>query len=734
MFIRTIRKIAVCSAILLGSLGLVAEASAAGLLTPKDGSKPPLTIQDHRVRVVVEDGYAITTIDQTFRNLHAADFEAVYSFPVPEKGAVSGFTYWIDNKPVSGEVLPKKQARDLYETEKSAGREAAITEQDSYKTFDISVTPVRAGKDVRVRLTYMQPAHIDTGVGRYVYPLEEGGVDDMKLAFWTANDVVEGHFSFDLHLRSAYPVAALRLPKHPQATVSKLSENEWRVHLDNGSAPAPVATTAPAAASPTAALEDTPITAAAPLTGAPGGGAVVEEPETAPKAAPVQAVSTQHRLDTDLVVYWRQAENLPGSVDLVAHKADAGKKGTFMLVLSPGADLKPITEGSDWVFVLDKSGSMKHKLHTLADGVARGLGTLRGVDRFRIVMFDEQATDLTAGYVPATSENITVAVNQVRALQAGGSTNLFAGLKRGLKSLEGDRTTAVLLVTDGVANVGETGKRAFLDLVRKADLRLFTFVMGNSANRPLLDGMTKESGGAAFSISNSDDIVGAVLSATSKVTHEAMHKVSVDIDGVRVSGMTPERIGSLYRGQQLVLFGHYTGSGAATVKLSARISGKPVVYSTGFDFPETATLNPEIDRLWAFAAIEAELEDIDEFGVTDDRKQAVTDLAVANGLVTPYTSMVVVREEIFTAQGIERHNDKRRKVEVAAAKTRAAQPVRTTRVDQQKPMFKTNRPVYRSRGSSGGGGGGSTDLLGLVLMAALGGFALRRYRRKGDVA
>lgn len=715
-----IQAIAVCSAIFIGTLVLAGSASAAGLLTPSDGSEPPLTIQDHQVRVVVEDGYAVTTIEQTFRNPHSTDFEAVYSFPVPEKGAVSGFTYWIDGKPVTGEVLPKKAARALYETEKNAGREAAITEQDSYKTFDISVTPVRAGKDVRVRLTYMQPAHVDTGVGRYVYPLEEGGVDDMKLAFWTANDVVEGHFSFDLLLRSSYPVAALRLPKHPQATVMQVSENEWRVHLDNGAA----TKTAPAA------MEDKPVPATVQPVTQPAG-----EGESAPKPAPGQGVSAQHRLDTDLVVYWRHAENLPGSVDLVAYKPDAGKQGTFMLVLSPGADLKPITEGSDWIFVLDKSGSMKHKLHSLTEGVSRGLGKLRSTDRFRIVMFDQEARALTTGFVPATPENISTAVNDVRAIQAGGSTNLFAGLKLGLKSLEADRTTAVLLVTDGVANVGETGKRAFLDLVRKSDLRLFTFVMGNSANRPLLNGMTKASGGTAISVSNSDDIVGAVLSATSKVTHEAMHKVSVDIDGVRVSDLTPERIGSLYRGQQLVLFGHYDGSGPATVKLNARISGKTVTYTTRFDFPETATLNPEVERLWAFASVEAALEDIGEFGETGDRKQVVTDLAVDYGLVTPYTSMVVVREEVFAAKGIERRNQRRRSVEVAAAGKRATQPVHTTRVDRQQPMFKANRPVYRSGGSSGGGGGGgSTDLLGLVLMAALGGYVLQRRRRKGDAA
>ncbi|MFC1797589.1 VIT domain-containing protein, partial [Pseudomonadota bacterium] len=91
---------------------------------------------------------------------------------------------WIDGQPVTGEVLEQEQARQLYEEEKAAGRDAGITEKNSYRTFETRVSPVRAGQDTRLRLVYLQPAEVDTGIGRYVYPLEEGGVDEEKLAFW----------------------------------------------------------------------------------------------------------------------------------------------------------------------------------------------------------------------------------------------------------------------------------------------------------------------------------------------------------------------------------------------------------------------------------------------------------------------------------------------------------------------------------------------------------------------
>jgi len=143
---------------------------AAGLMIPTGSNLPQLDIREHHVNVVIEDGYAITRIEQVFANSNGTDLEAIYSFPVPEKAAVGEFTYWIDGQPVTGEVLEKEQAREIYEEEKQAGRESALTEQDGYRTFDISVYPVRAGQDVRIRLTYIQPAHVDSSIGRYVYP------------------------------------------------------------------------------------------------------------------------------------------------------------------------------------------------------------------------------------------------------------------------------------------------------------------------------------------------------------------------------------------------------------------------------------------------------------------------------------------------------------------------------------------------------------------------------------
>lgn len=681
--------------VLLIALGILASAltHAAGLLTPSDGSLPNLDLKEQHVTVVIEDGYAVTTVDQVFHNPNDRDLEAIYSFPVPRHGAVGEFTMWIDGQPVTGEVLEKQAARQIYEQEKKAGRDAGLTSKDSYKTFDISVSPVRAGKDARVRLVYFQKASVDTGIGRYVYPLEEGGVDEEKLAFWTANPKVSGSFSFDLHLKSSYPIDGVRVPNQSQAQVTQLGAGEWKVSLSGqGTSPAPA-----------------------------------ESTQSTPAFNPQIQNGPAFTLDKDLVVYWRHKAGLPGSVDLVTYKPDADKRGTFMLTVTPGDDLKPITEGCDWIFVLDVSGSMTGKYATLADGVQRAIGKLRPNDRFRIILFNDRSTELTHGYVNATPEMIKRYSAEVAAIRPSNGTNLYSGIQQGLDSIDADRTSAIVLVTDGVANVGETAQRKFIDLIKQKDIRLFTFIMGNSANEPLLEALTKASHGFAISISNSDDIVGQLLLAESKVTHQALHGVQIKINGVKTADLTPKEIGSLYRGQQLVVVGHYWGSGVAKVELSGRISGKPKTYHTEFAFPAKSSINPELERLWAYATIEELQSDMADFGEKADLKRAATDIALEYSLVSDYTSMIVLRDEQFAANGIKRTNQERVRIEEAARLQRAQTAAVSHRVDAQHPISSGYQPSF-----SGGRGGGALDawsvlsLLGLLLM----GLRLRRQNAR----
>ena len=114
---------------------------------------------------------------------------------------------------------------------------------------------------------------------------------------------------------------------------------------------------------------------------------------------------------------------------------------------------------------------------------------------------------------------------------------------------------------------------------------------------------------------------------------------------------------------------------------------------------------------------------MDYFGADQDTEDAIADLATEYGLVTDYTSMVVVREEVFAAQGIKRSNRDRVKTEQVAQQARAAQPPQNRRADQQQPMYNNKRPAT-------GGGGSGGGAAGLPLLLVLSGLLVMRRRKR----
>lgn len=659
------------SRLLTGLLAFAAgllPAFAGGTLTPVGSPNAPIQIRSHQVNVTINNGFAQTEVLQTFFNPNAADLEAIYAVPVPKNASLSEVTITSGEKTLNGEVLPKQEAQTIYEEEKSKGNDAGLTTKNGYQNYEFKITPVRANAETRLRFVYYQPLEIDTGVGRYLYPLEEGGTDEVAKSFWQpANSTVEGTLSINVTLKSAWPVADVRVPGFEGAAVTnKIDAGHYTLSLDR--------------------------------TGA--------------------------KLDRDFVFYYRLADNLPGRVEVIPYRADKSKPGTFMMVVTPGIDLKAIT-GADYTYVLDLSGSMQGKIATLAEGVSQAIGQMRPADRFRIITFNNDAREIL-GWTSATPENVANAAALVKAMQPSGGTNIYSGLELALKNLDADRASSVVLVTDGVANEGVVDPAKFHALLKKHDIRFFGLLMGNNSNWPLMRAMGDATGGFYTGVSNADDIVGQLLLAKSKITHESLHDASFKFTGARVSETTGDLPHKIYRGQQLVIFGRYDGAGKATVALNAKLTGEDKTYTTTFDFPEVDTDNPEIERLWALAQIEQiELKEAIGQVPSSESKDAITHLGVAYQLVTDHTSMIVLDDATHAARGIDRRNQQRVAAERAAQSVRAAQPVKNYQVDAQQPTYTAPAP-HISRPSFGGGGG-ALERSDIVLIAVFIGLAGAAY-------
>lgn len=654
-------------AIGLGFAPLADAAQADGTLEPLQEATRletgDLSLRDHRVDVVINNGFATTTVEQLLVNGGAVDLDARWAFPLPKEASLSELSLWIDGVASIGEVREKQEARRIYEEEASAGQDAALAEQDGFHEYRLSLSRVPAGGEARVRIVYYQPLEIDSGVGRYLYPLTPGNTKDgMNTSFWSLEQEVTGEFSIDVTLKTSFPVDGLHSPSHQHFQAEQLLEGEWR-----GS-----------------------------------------------------AVSSQAALDQDFLLFYRLSAEVPARVELLTCREAGAGEGTFMAVVTPGSDLAPITEGTDWAYLIDTSGSMDgEKLRLVRRGLAQAMRAMGPRDRFRLVAFNGSARNLTRGWWDATENNCAAAEQLIANLQAGGGTNLFDGIVTAYRGLDSDRSTAVVILSDGAANVGPSEYRDFIELARSHDVRLFTFVIGNGADERLLGDLATISGGYAKSVSVQDEIGAHLMLAKDRMSHAALHGVRFELEGA--TAVHPKLLPSLYLGQQLVVFGRYEASGTSEMVVSAKISGEQRRWTIPVELPAVDPSNPELERLYALALI-ADMEREEWLGelTESELRQGIVDVAMRYSLVTDHTSMVVVRDDRRDLHQLGRANVERREREVKASDTRAAQG-QTVRVSQGSDPLAGRTASHAPSRSRGGGVGavGPWFVLALALLALI---------------
>lgn len=138
-------------------------------------------------------------------------------------------------------------------------------------------------------------------------------------------------------------------------------------------------------------------------------------------------------------------------------------------------------------FVIDVSGSMdmENRLGLVKRALTLLVGQLRPEDKVGIVVYGTHARVVLPHTSIVNREHILTAI---RALATEGATNAVAGLRMGYKlafqNSEPNSINRVILCSDGVANVGQTGSDAILKEIRtyvKEGVTLTTvgFGMGN---------------------------------------------------------------------------------------------------------------------------------------------------------------------------------------------------------------------------------------------------------------
>jgi Ca-activated chloride channel family protein len=170
--------------------------------------------------------------------------------------------------------------------------------------------------------------------------------------------------------------------------------------------------------------------------------------------------------------------------------------------------------------------------------------------------------------------------------------------------------------------------------------------IGSEINTHLLDKIAERTRTFHTYIAVGEEIESGISRFFDKIGSPVLSDVSLRISGnIRAARMHPREIPDLYLGSTLTVVGRYQGSGAATVTLSGRVNGRSEEYTFKADFPSASLDHDFLPALWAARRVGFLLDQIRLHGEERELVDEVTRLARQHGIVTPYTSYLIVEDE-----------------------------------------------------------------------------------------
>lgn len=562
---------------------------------PEMGPPGPIQIDEVRVAAEVDGPAAHVRVTQVFHNRSGQTVEGRFVFPLPANAVVSDLQLKVNGQVLEGRLLPSDEARAIYEQIVRQQRDPALLQYLGQGLFQTNVFPIPPGETRQVQFQYTQLVEQSDGLFHFRYPLRgqaQGGGAQFELALALTNQP---------GLRTLY---------------------------------------------------------------SPNREAQIER--SAADAATVRLAGDLGKMDPVFDLYWGVADEAIG-VNLLSYRP-TGEDGFFVLLASPALEsAETEVVARDIVLVLDVSGSMEgEKIEQARRAVDFVLDQLNSGDRFNIVAFST-GVHLWSGDLQAVSANaVDEAHAWVARLDAGGSTDINRALLEALAQLSGGngedaaRPGYVLFMTDGLPTQGETDPWRILDNAQLnrpegRTLRLFTFGVGYDVDTQLLDTLSAELGGRSSYVLPEERIDEALSGFYQGIQTPVLTDVEIDFgNDVVVDEVYPYPLPDLFAGEQLVVAGRYRAGGTLPVTLRGTVNGVQYV----FEYPNQELAErggePFVARLWASRKIGVLMAEIRRNGPSPELVDAIVDLSLQYGIVTPYTAYLAEEPQVQVGGGAVR--------------------------------------------------------------------------------
>lgn len=567
------------------------------------------------ISINVRGVLARTTVTQRFHNPTDRWLEGVYVFPLPDGAAVDTLRMKVGDRSVEGRIRRKERARAEYRRARDAGRVAVVAEQRRPDVFRSAVANIAPRADVIVEIEFQSLVRYDSGKFSLRFPL----------------------------------VVA---PRHPGIDVAAAAPD--RARRSDRLTPRFEVLTALASDADVEPVElDIDLDA----------GVAIDTPTSPSHAIIAQGIGDDRcsvtlaggaaDADREFVLEWTPRRSDEPVIGL--HTEVRGDHSYQLMMLVPpaaSASARRARIAREFVLVIDTSGSMAgESLREAKAAVRTALARLTPRDRFNVIRFDSNTSAVFGRSEPATAENIESALGWVDDLRADGGTEMRPALELALGSepldpAAADRLRQVVFVTDGqVGNESE-----LLELIgrRLGDSRLFTVGIGSAPNGSFMRRAAAAGRGTFVFISGTDQVAERMGELLVKLEQPVVTDIEVDHGSAGDAIVWPERVPDLYAGEPVVTVSRIPGA-APPMTVRGRTGGQRWEVRVPGD-SVSAHGGSAIARLWAARTVESLSDrlsrrdlDASERAATE---QTAAELALAFGVVSPFTSLIAVDSEI----------------------------------------------------------------------------------------
>jgi len=576
---------------------------------PDAQKEVPVPLKHTDVKAAIAGYIATVQVTQQFHNPYSVKIEATYVFPLPQNAAVNEFVMTVGERRIRGIIRERAEAERIYLEARRQGYVASLLTQERPNIFTQKVANIEPGKEIDIEIRYFHTLAYVDGWYEFVFPM-----------------VVGPRFNPPGSTAGVGAVGRGRGGLSGQATEVQYMKPDERSGHDIALA--------------------VDVDAGVPIEDVLSRNHVVAASQPAPSRAAVKLNPLDSIPNKDFVLRYRVAGKTVKSA-IMAHRDKRG--GFFTMMLYPPAELASVERAPmEMIFVLDCSGSMNGQpIAQSKKAVERALRSLRPDDTFQLIRFSNSASKLGRAPVEATPENVRNALAYLQSLEGEGGTMMIEGIKAALSyEHEARRLRFVAFLTDGY--IGNEEQILTEVCARIGHSRIFSFGVGSSPNRYLLDGLARVGKGCVAYLGLNDDAGPVMDRFFERVSHPALADIEIDWGGMQVADVYPKQVPDLFVGRPVILTGRFSGEGAASVRVKGRVAGEERAIALRANLEDAAASRQGIPCVWARAKIE-ELSYLALAEPSAELPTQIKQVALDYGLMSAYTAFVAVDSLTKTA-------------------------------------------------------------------------------------